>query len=268
MAGKPDQPSSETESGDDLPVPVRADANPNLVATAKFIRRLLPGDEGSGDALSTAGQLRRRLGTQLSTKAAERPSAIGELGLAALGAWDALSAAQRRRRGSADIAILFTDLVGFSSWALKAGDEATLDLLNRVGGAESDAISNHGGVIVKRLGDGSMAVFDDPGKAVLGADEAQSRLGEIEVGGFAPKLRAGVHLGQPRKVGRDYLGVDVNIAARVADAAKGGEILISGTAGGKLDEGEFKLGRSRRLRAEGAPEDLVICRVRPRSEAG
>ena len=114
--------------------------------------------------------------------------------------------AQRRRRGAVDVAILFTDLVGFSSWALKAGDEATLDLLNSVGGAESDAISNHGGVIVKRLGDGSMAVFDDPAKAVLGADEAQSRLGEIEVGGFTPKLRAGVHLGQPRKVGSDTSG--------------------------------------------------------------
>jgi adenylate cyclase len=264
MAGKPDQPSPGAESGKDLPVPARADANPNLVATAKFIRRLLPGDEDSADSLTTAGQLRRRLGTRLSTKTAEGPSAIGELGLAALGAWDALSAAQRRRRGSADVAILFTDLVGFSSWALKAGDEATLDLLNRVGGAESDAISNHGGVIVKRLGDGAMAVFDDSGRAVRAAAEAQEGLGEIEVDGYTPNLRAGIHLGQPRKVGSDYLGVDVNIAARVAEAAKGGEILISGAAGGKLDEGEFKLGRSKRLRAEGTPEDLVICRVRAR----
>jgi len=264
MAGDPDKSQPATGSPRVLIPPARADANPNLVATARFIRRLLPGDEGTGDALTASGQLRRRLGTQLSSSGSERPSAMRELGLGALQAWDALSERQRRRRGSADIVILFTDLVGFSSWALRAGDEATVELLNRVGAAEGDAIGDRGGVIVKRLGDGSMAVFDDAADAVRAAAAAQDGVSQIDVDGYSPQMRAGVHLGRPRKVGSDYLGVDVNIAARVGEAAKGDQILISDAACAGLDGQAFKLGRQKRLKAEGAPDELYICSVAPR----
>jgi adenylate cyclase len=263
MYGDPEQPTSDAEPPKALRPAARADANPNLVATAKLIRRLLPGEGSEGDSLTAGGQLRRRITSQLAA-GGERPSAMRELGLAALQAWDALSDAQRRRRGAADVTILFTDLVGFSAWALAAGDESTIELLNRVGAAEGDAVSDQKGVLVKRLGDGSMAVFDDPGAAVRAAHEAQRSLGEIEVGGYTPKLRAGVHLGRPRKVGGDYLGVDVNVAARVGEAAKGDQILISNVAAEQIDESEFKLGRSRRLRAEGTPDELFVAAVSPR----
>jgi adenylate cyclase len=265
MPDDPEQPKSDGEAAKPLRPAVRADANSNLVATAKFIRRLLPGDGTTeGDSLTSGGQLRRRISSQLSTASDERPSAMRELGLGALQAWDALSEAQRRRKGAVDVAILFTDLVGFSAWALKAGDESTVELLNQVVAAEGDAISEHGGVVVKRLGDGSMAVFDDPAAAIRAAHDAQRRLSEIDVDGHTPKLRAGVHLGRPRKVGGDYLGVDVNVAARVAEAAKGDEILTSSVAAERIDESEFKLGRSKRLKAEGAPDELYISSVTPR----
>jgi class 3 adenylate cyclase len=55
------------------------------------------------------------------------------------------------------IAILFTDLVGFSAWALKAGDAAMLELLREVGTAQEAAGLARGGRIVKRLGDGLMS---------------------------------------------------------------------------------------------------------------
>jgi adenylate cyclase len=265
MSADSEQPPSDGEPPKPLRPAVRADANPNLVATAKFIRGLLPGDGSrDGDSLTTSGQLRRRITSQLATESDERPSAMRELGLGALQAWDALSEAQRRRKGAVDVAILFTDLVGFSSWALKAGDESTIELLNRVVAFEGDAISDNGGVVVKRLGDGSMAVFDDPAAAVRAAHEAQRHCAEIEVEGFTPKLRAGVHLGRPRKVGGDYLGIDVNVAARVGEAAKGDEVLISSIAADGIDEGEFKLGRSKRLKAEGAPDELYVSSVKPR----
>ena len=70
---------------------LRADANPELVATARFIRSLLPGEEGRADTLSTSGQLRRRLESHLSSVSEERPSAMRELGLGALSASQALS---------------------------------------------------------------------------------------------------------------------------------------------------------------------------------
>ena len=162
----------------------RTDANPDLVATAKLIRRLLPGDGGGGADSSTAGeQLPERLGRRLSNLTPERPSVMREVGLGVLQAWQALSEAQFRRRGASDTAILFTDLVGFSSWALDAGDEAAIALLGQVGAATDSAVSDHDGIVVKRLGDGAMAVFSHAGQAVDTAHDVQSRLVEIEVAG-------------------------------------------------------------------------------------
>jgi adenylate cyclase len=240
----------------------RTDSKPQLVATARFIRQLLPGDDRHGDALTTTGtQVPERIGRLVSEVQPERPSAVRELGLGALQAWQALSEAQGRGRGKLDVAILFTDLVGFSSWALDAGDEAALELLRQVAAVEDTAISAHGGSLVKRLGDGAMAVFRAPEEAVHAALEAQHDVGRIEVNGYTPELRAGVHLGRPRRVGGDYLGVDVNIAARVGEAAKGGQVLVSESARQALDPEAFEFSRSRRLSAAGAPQDLSVCRV-------
>jgi adenylate cyclase len=240
----------------------RLDSRPGLIATAEFIRRILPGDEEYGDALSTTGdELPQHLGRLVADVRLERPSAMRELGLGALQAWQALAESQRRGRGAVDLAILFTDLVEFSSWALEAGDEAVLRLLRLVGDAEDRAVSDNDGIVVKRLGDGVMAVFQRPEQAVRAAIELRQSVSSIEVEGHVPELRAGVHLGRPRKIGTDYLGVDVNVAARVADAAGAGEILVSQSACERLDPAAFKLSRGRRLRARGAPEGLSVCAV-------
>lgn len=240
----------------------RLDSRPGLVRTAEALRRMLPGDNEYGDALSTAGdELPQHLGRLVADVRLERPSAVRELGLGALQAWQALSEAQRRGRGLADVAILFTDIVGFSSWALEAGDEAALRLLRLVGDAEDRAISANDGVAVKRLGDGVMAVFGDPAQAVCAAGDLRRSVAAIEVEGHTPELRAGVHVGRPRKIGSDYLGVDVNIAARIVEAAGPGEILVSETVCDRLDPAAFRLSRGRRLRARGAPEGLSVCAV-------
>src|SRR6266496_1014207 len=112
----------------------RTDANPQLVATARFIRGLIPGGEPETSEMPEPMQ---RLMEEVQPKG---PSAMREIGKGALQAWQALSEAQRRRQGTADVAILFTDLVGFSDWALGAGDEAALDVLRQVGDAEQRAI--------------------------------------------------------------------------------------------------------------------------------
>lgn len=239
-----------------------ADSTPGLVNSARWIRRLLPGDDRYGDVLSTEGShVSQRIGRLVSDPEGKRPSAIRELGLGALQAWQALAEAQGRGRGTVDVAILFTDLVKFSPWALEAGDEAALELLREVAAIEDQATSDHGGSLVKRMGDGSMSVFSEARGAVLAALQAADRMGEVEVGGYVPVLRAGVHLGRPRKVGADYLGVDVNIAARVGECAKGGEVLASEPALDALDEGEFRFGRKRRLRESGTPQGLSVRAV-------
>ncbi len=263
-------PTAEESPPPDKPGRLRervrsTDSRPQLVATAKFIRQLLPGDERYGDALSTTGEgAPDRIGRLVSEAQPDRPSAMRELSLGALQAWQALSEAQGRGRGTVDVAILFTDIVGFSTWALEAGDEAALELLRQVARAEDEAVSAHSGSLVKRLGDGSMSVFRAARNAVGAALQVQAGVEEITVRGHRPRLRAGVHVGRPRRVGRDYLGVDVNIAARVVQSAKGGEVLVSDPALEQLDAAGFTFGRKKRLSARGAPRGLAVCRVTAR----
>jgi len=170
----------------------RADSRDQVVATAKLIRRLLPGDDAYGDALSTGGgEAPHRIGRLVSDAEAERPSAIPELGLGALQAWQALTEDLGRGRGTADVAILFTDIVSFSSWALEAGDVAALELLRDVAALEDEAISDHGGTLVTRLGDGSMSVFAAARNAVLAGLQSCERVGEVEVRGHSRASRRG-----------------------------------------------------------------------------
>ena len=95
------------------------DGQPNLIKAAQFLRKRLPGDKQLGDPLSMGGTV---VGQRLTDVAAERPSALREVGLSAFQVWQSVSEAQGRGHGHAEKAILFTDLVEFSDWALEAGD--------------------------------------------------------------------------------------------------------------------------------------------------
>jgi adenylate cyclase len=241
----------------------RTDEKPRLLTAAKLARKLLPGDSAYGDPLSTGGsQPTQQLGRRLSALTAERPSLLGEIGLSALQVWDSISA-QGADRGERELAILFTDLVDFSDWSLRAGDTMAVELLRDVGAAIEPAVTAHDGVVVKRLGDGLMAAFEDPAGAVAGALEARDAIAEVEADGYRPQLRAGIHIGHPRRIGGDYLGTDVNIAARVAEAASGGEVLISDPVRERLDQEAVKLKR-RRFKAKGAPSGLSVYAVEMR----
>lgn len=87
---------------------------------------------------------------------------------------------------------------------------------------------------------------------------------DLDIGGYSPRLRAGVHWGSPRRLGGDYLGVDVNVAARVVDAAKADQVLVSDALLAQLDGAEsdaLRTGRAKRLKAHGAPRDLRVVSV-------
>jgi adenylate cyclase len=240
----------------------RLDSEPALISAARRFRQRLPGDEKFGDPLSTAGRAPVEvIARGVSALQPGRESVTKELGLSALQIWQSVSEATGRGRGELEVALLFTDLVGFSSWALGAGDAAVLELLRDVGSAVEVVITSHEGRIVKRLGDGLMATFLSPEAAVDAALDAQDAIRDIEVDGYAPRMRAGVHWGRPRKLGGDYLGVDVNVAARVAAAAKADQVLISDALLARIDRDGVRTGRAKRLRADGAPSDLRVIRV-------
>lgn len=238
---------------------VRFDSKDGSVRAARALRARLPGDNSYGDPLSVVGDEPPQLiGQRLAAATDRRPSALRELGFGALQVWQAVSEAQGRGRGDEPLAILFTDLVGFSDWALEAGDDAALELLRTVGRIVDPAIKSRDGRIVKRLGDGVMAVFEEAAPAVDAAFESARAVREIDVDDYRPELRCGIHFGKPRKLGGDYFGVDVNVAARVADAAGPGEVLISEAVCDQVNDSDMELRRRWRFRAKGAPKDLKV----------
>ncbi|HEX8206777.1 MAG TPA: adenylate/guanylate cyclase domain-containing protein, partial [Solirubrobacteraceae bacterium] len=145
----------------------RADAHPAVLRALDAAREWLPGDERFGDELSTAGGRPAEIVARHLTELRDtRQSAAREAGLTALQLWQAVSEKAGRGHGHEGAAILFTDLVGFSSWVLDVGDEAALELLRAVSGVVEPAIKEHDGRLVKRLGDGHMAVFGTADAAI------------------------------------------------------------------------------------------------------
>jgi adenylate cyclase len=262
----PTEPSEPADTGESKKQTLATD--PRLISAAKALRKALPGDSNFGeDPLSTAGAKQsQQLGRRLSEATAEKPSVLREAGLTALQVWDALGSGAGRIPVKADLTILFTDLVEFSSWSLKAGDSAAVDLLRQVSQAIEPPVSDNTGKVVKRLGDGMMAVFAMPADALAAVMEAQRRLEEIEIAGYRPLLRAGMHVGRPERVGDDYFGVDVNIAARVAEAATGNEILATERVLEDLDQETIKTRRKRMFRAKGVPTEIKVFAIKPTSE--
>lgn len=203
--------------------------SPAVVNLVRRVRRVLPGDPDFGDPLSTAGDG----GPRAAARAAGRLlgdsyKASREVSLGALQVWQALTEAISRRPANPEVTLVFTDLVGFSSWSLLAGDDATLTLLRRVAQAVEPPMLDVGGQVVKRMGDGIMAVFDDPLVAIGAALAAREAVKSVEVEGYRPRMRVGIHTGRPQRLGSDWLGVDVNIAARVMERATKGGVLVSG----------------------------------------
>jgi adenylate cyclase len=242
-----------------------SDDESQLLRAARGLRKLIPGDPELGDPDAPADDRPSTLiARTVAERGSEKPTAsvARELGLGALQVWQALSEAQGRGPGEVDVAILFTDLVNFSKWALDAGDEASVELLGAVADVTDTEIKSRRGKIVKRLGDGLMAVFGDAEDAVAAGLACVGEVGTLELDGYRPSLRAGLHAGRPRKLGGDYLGVDVNVAARVTEGAKGGQLLVSDAVRERLGSGHaYDFKRVRRFRAKGAPKDLVVYSV-------
>jgi adenylate cyclase len=249
--------------------------NPRVVAFIRRARRALPGDPDFGDPLSAAGVGGPSAAARAADRLLERDAASREVSLAGLQVWQALTERVSGKPANREVTLVFTDLVGFSSWALEAGDDATLKLLRRVAQVVEPPLLESGGHIVKRMGDGTMAVFADPATAVRAVRTSLDAVKHVEVEGYTPRIRAGVHTGRPQRIGADWLGVDVNIAARVMERAARGGLVVSQATMDRIPEAEFEaLGlTAKRIRKQvfspkqdGVPTDLAVYRVKTRRE--
>ncbi len=245
--------------------------DPGVIAAVRRARHALPGDPDFGDPLSSAGDS----GAQAAARAADRlirdrDAASREVGLATLQVWQALTERISGRPVNAEVTVVFTDLVGFSDWSLEAGDDATLRLLRQVAGAAETPMLDAGGRVVKRMGDGTMVTFLDAATAVRATLTALEAVETVDVEGYTPRMRAGVHTGRPQRIGGDWLGVDVNIAARVMERATHGGLIVSGATLERISPDEWELlgvtaKRVRRQvfapRQQGVPADLAMYRI-------
>jgi class 3 adenylate cyclase len=120
--------------------------------------------------------------------------------------------------------VLFTDIVGSTERAGELGDRRWRELLERHHDLVRAQLGAHDGREVKTMGDGFLATFDGPAKAIRCATAIAGRSSADGV-----EIRAGVHTGECELIGDDVGGMAVHIGARVMAKAGPGEVLVSGT---------------------------------------
>jgi adenylate cyclase len=135
----------------------------------------------------------------------------------------ALEAAGLHSRLDRPPAMCFLDITGYTRLTEERGDEAAADLAAQLAHLVRRSSQEHGGTPVKWLGDGVMFYFREPGDAVLAAVE----MVEVVVSHGLPPAHVGIHAGPVVFQEGDYFGRTVNIAARIADYARPGEVLVS-----------------------------------------
>lgn len=118
--------------------------------------------------------------------------------------------------------ILFTDVVESTQRAHAMGDAAWRALLDSHDAAVATEVERYRGTRIKHTGDGILAMFDGPARAVRCAHDIQKAMGRLGL-----EVRAGVHVGEVERRGGDISGIGVHIGQRVSSLAGPGEVLVS-----------------------------------------
>ncbi len=118
--------------------------------------------------------------------------------------------------------VLFTDIVDSTRRAAELGDQKWRVLLDAHDKLARQTVERHRGILVKSTGDGVLATFDGPGRAVRCALAFGAAAGQMDM-----PLRAGLHTGEIELRGLDIGGISVHAAARVMGQSQPGEVLVS-----------------------------------------
>jgi class 3 adenylate cyclase len=120
--------------------------------------------------------------------------------------------------------VLFTDIVGSTERAAELGDARWRDLLQRHDAMVRAELARHRGKEIKTVGDGFLATFDGPARAIRCACSIRE-----SARGLGLDIRSGIHTGECELIGGDIGGIGVHIGARVAALAAPSEVLVSRT---------------------------------------
>lgn len=138
---------------------------------------------------------------------------------------DVGSAANAGRRGARTVVtVLFVDVVESTQTAAKLGDEKWRDRLAEFYSIVRRSLAEYGGREITNPGDGFLAVFDAPQRALAAACAIRNQVHDVDM-----RVRSGLHTGECEWIGEQAVGIAIHIGARVASAASPDEVLVSST---------------------------------------
>jgi class 3 adenylate cyclase len=152
--------------------------------------------------------------------------------------------------------ILVTDIVGSTERAAELGDQAWKELLERHHSIVREQLRAFRGEEVDTAGDGFLATFDGPGRAIRAAVAIRNGLLESGI-----EVRCGLHTGECERVGGKVAGIAVHIAARVANSAEPGEIRVSDTVRALVAGASIEFSDRGAVSLRGVPEEQRLFAV-------
>jgi class 3 adenylate cyclase len=184
------------------------------------------------------------------------------------------------------VSVMFADIRGFTTLSERMAPEKIVELLNEYFTRATDVIFDNGGTLDKYIGDAVMAVFGAPiskGNDALNCVKAAVELQRlvVEMNRDArsrkwPQLQVGIgintgevtagNIGSPRRIDYTVIGDNVNMASRLMNKAKGGEIIIAESTAGELGKG-FGLTKLEPLTVKGKSEPVSAYAVEWRAAA-
>jgi adenylate cyclase len=170
----------------------------------------------------------------------------------------ALEAAGLYRRLERPPAMCFLDVTGYTRLTEERGDAAAADLAARLATLVRRSAQEHDGTPVKWLGDGVMFYFREPAAAVPAALQMVEMVGRQGL----PPAHVGIHAGPVIFQEGDYFGRTVNLAARIAEYARPGEVLVSQEVVDAADGGPARFTEIGPVELKGVPGTLRLHTAR------
>jgi class 3 adenylate cyclase len=157
----------------------------------------------------------------------------------------------RERFNEGTVTLMFTDIENSTDLGIRLGDDQWRRVIAWHDDTIVSIVADHGGTVVKTLGDGAMLAFESTRMAARAAIAIQRAISVPE----APtefRVRIGIHIGDVVHTGEDFLGNAVNTAARIASSADGGQIVASRVVHAMLaGSPEFRFGEVHEVELKG-----------------
>jgi len=154
--------------------------------------------------------------------------------------------------------VLFTDIVSSTARTAAAGDTRWRETIDRHDAIVRRELERYRGTWVTHTGDGVLAMFDGPGRAIECADSIRTALLSVDL-----EIRAGLHTGEVTRRHEDIAGLAVVMARRVCDLADDGQILVSRTVHDLVIGSRIALREHGTHELKGVPGEWTLYEVSP-----